>query len=202
MRTKEYIQEYQRKWREANKEKKQEYNKMYRQKHKERLKKQDAINGKKYRARNKESIKKRVAQWRKENREKTADYSRKWRERNPEKAKQITKDYLERNREKLCEEQKAFNRTAKGIYIRYKASAKKRSLGFALTQKLFFNLLQKDCHYCGVKNANGIDRYRNTVGYSVQNSVPCCTACNMMKKTLDPQDFIAHAIRIAEHQNN
>lgn len=36
---------------------------------------------------------------------------------------------------------------------------------------------------------NGVDRLDNSLGYSVENSVPCCTACNRAKNALGLVEF-------------
>lgn len=48
--------------------------------------------------------------------------------------------------------------------------------------------------YSGI--SNGIDRKNNSRGYSIINCVPCCTTCNMMKKTLGYEEFLEHCNKI------
>ena len=43
----------------------------------------------------------------------------------------------------------------------------------------------------------GIDRIDSSIGYVVENCVPCCTLCNRMKSNLSGREFIAHVDRIA-----
>ncbi|KAJ3236713.1 hypothetical protein HDU78_004472 [Chytriomyces hyalinus] len=46
------------------------------------------------------------------------------------------------------------------------------------------NLLKaSECALCGVSPANGIDRIDNAIHYTVENSQPCCSACNYIKHT-------------------
>ncbi len=85
----------------------------------------------------------------------------------------------------------------------YKASAKKRKCNFELTKEQFFELTQKDCHYCGAKPNNvskfrgcngsyvynGIDRVDNAKGYIIGNVVSCCKICNSAKGTSTLQEF-------------
>ncbi len=49
---------------------------------------------------------------------------------------------------------------------------------------------------------NGIDRINNdhNIGYVVDNVVPCCKICNIMKQALTEQEFIDHLIRICNFQ--
>ena len=51
---------------------------------------------------------------------------------------------------------------------------------------------RKSCHYCGVPILNcGIDRKDSHKGYSVENTVPCCKACNTKKQKTHYDVFIA-----------
>jgi len=49
---------------------------------------------------------------------------------------------------------------------------------------------------------NGVDRVNNKIGYRVDNCVPCCSVCNIMKNTLGVADFLAHVQRIHQHQDS
>lgn len=90
----------------------------------------------------------------------------------------------------------------------YKKAAKKRGLEFSLSEKEFHSLVQEECHYCGspptlIKKGtaqhsfnvlyrhNGIDRKDNSLGYTLENSLPCCSICNHAKHTLSYDEFIA-----------
>lgn len=113
------------------------------------------------------------------------------------------------------------NRAVKNSWIRkYVSRAKRDGVEFSLTEDEFFLLCSQDCEYCGdapvERNtylykrkfhdnipliANGIDRVDPNKGYSTENSVPCCTPCNLMKTDKTQQDFINRAIRIAKRHN-
>jgi 5-methylcytosine-specific restriction endonuclease McrA len=90
------------------------------------------------------------------------------------------------------------------IYDNYKRAAKKRNYEFSLDEETFFNLIFKDCFYCGsglsmtvyerrfAKRSvdyNGIDRVDNTIGYTKDNCVSCCKICNNAKSTLSIDEF-------------
>ena len=83
------------------------------------------------------------------------------------------------------------------VFRRYRTCAKARKHDFNLTRDEFYELSQSNCFYCGSKpkqithsrngnnfTYNGIDRYDNDLGYSIENSVPCCALCNKMKGIL------------------
>jgi hypothetical protein len=88
-------------------------------------------------------------------------------------------------------------------YLSYKASAEKRGHG-ALCLQDWDSLRVEDCHYCGrpprifypyagnkkvapewIESCcipvQGIDRVDNSIGYTPDNCVPCCTQCNRIK---------------------
>jgi hypothetical protein len=78
------------------------------------------------------------------------------------------------------------------IYKKYVVASKRRGIVFTLTVEEFSAIIQLDCVYCsdeprshdhwGHVKYNGIDRKNNDEGYTVLNSVPCCTRCNFIKK--------------------
>lgn len=97
---------------------------------------------------------------------------------------------------------------------KYKSRARKQKVDFSLTNREFYDICSMDCFYCGAspiernhgynrKNytgtymANGIDRIVSGGGYTTQNSVPCCTTCNLMKTNKTLEEFIGLAIKIA-----
>jgi hypothetical protein len=94
------------------------------------------------------------------------------------------------------------------IYCYYRGAIK-RNLCFILSRVEFESLILKNCYYCGdppslrlVNNnpfiCNGIDRVDNSVGYLIENCVPACKICNVMKSSKNRDDFISHCIKIAK----
>lgn len=94
----------------------------------------------------------------------------------------------------------------------YRRKAKSRGFAFSLTRGDFGNLIFSSCYYCGSPPENnlrqhgerllyqGIDRKDNDKGYTLDNVVPCCKTCNLMKKALSHDEFLAHIHKIAaEH---
>lgn len=94
------------------------------------------------------------------------------------------------------------------ILLNYKRQARLRSLDFTLSREQFYKLTQCVCYYCGREPSqthqggpskrlngsytyNGIDRKNNDIGYTDENSVPCCGTCNFMKKTLSVESFVS-----------
>ena len=95
----------------------------------------------------------------------------------------------------------------------YKNGAKKRNLSFELTKEQFKEICQKPCVYCGSTNAtehqanhcngpfisNGIDRVNSSLGYTIDNSVSCCSTCNRMKMDHSLDFFIEHMQKVLRH---
>jgi hypothetical protein len=53
---------------------------------------------------------------------------------------------------------------------------------------------------CGFKNivGNGLDREDTSKGYSIDNVLPCCSTCNMMKAFYNKDDFIKQMKKISD----
>ena len=77
----------------------------------------------------------------------------------------------------------------------------------SLTNEQFNEITAKPCFYCGKESSpdtdpphhNGLDRLDsdNRV-YSVDTVVSCCGDCNLMKYVLSVEDFLSHALKVAE----
>lgn len=94
----------------------------------------------------------------------------------------------------------AFN----NLYNSYKQNARLRNHIFVLTKEEFKKLVDQNCYYCGAapnrithyKKANGqyiyngVDRKNNSEGYTLDNSVSCCTFCNLTRNKTDFKTFI------------
>ena len=103
----------------------------------------------------------------------------------------------------------------RSCYRAYKTSAKQRNLPFELTHDQFRKLVTSNCAYCGsapnntskhkLGNGNfvysGLDRIDNRVGYTLENSTPCCRLCNVAKNNRSKTEFLAWIKRVALHQN-
>lgn len=105
---------------------------------------------------------------------------------------------------------------------RIKSGAKKRSIEWSLTEKEAIELMNMPCFYCATKDGlqvtldkqraswgdviesfpmNGIDRFDNNIGYTKENSIPCCTNCNKSKLDRSFSDFYGWVKRTYEHMN-
>lgn len=117
----------------------------------------------------------------------------------------------------------------KTLYAQYVAGARYRDLVFDLSFDKFCEIVNKSCSYCGEKRkynvyagqdriryanrnsisqeginraeifVSGVDRIDNEVGYTQENSVPCCSKCNILKRNLSVVDFIFQVEKIHNH---
>lgn len=78
----------------------------------------------------------------------------------------------------------------------YRGGAQARGYPWGLTDADAERLLTQDCRYCSappgrlfryssaVATLGGIDRVDNTLGYTPDNCVPCCSTCNRAKNAM------------------
>ena len=116
---------------------------------------------------------------------------------------------------KICSKRKGLSSGTTGLNILfsdYKCTADKRNYCFELTLKQFKEIISQNCYYCkeipkqvsknGHKKIseetreyssyiyNGIDRKDNTLGYILENCLPCCRICNRAKSDMPYEDFM------------
>lgn len=82
-----------------------------------------------------------------------------------------------------------------------------------MSEAEFKSIIKQSCHYCneepsrhqsvsyrdGYELVNGIDRVDSSKGYSIDNCVPCCNTCNLMKNTLPKEVFLDKISQIYNH---
>ncbi len=113
----------------------------------------------------------------------------------------------------------AYGEAAKnGLLKSYINGAVLRNYSFELTNEEFFWFTKQDCFYCGnppvqpmTKSSpsyfgdylyNGIDRVENTIGYTFDNCVTCCTDCNMSKGKKSIEKFTEWIKRLVNHNKH
>lgn len=100
--------------------------------------------------------------------------------------------------------------TIRAMFLQCRSGAKARDLEFRITEAEFLGLCTMRCSYCGCQPkeatyrtskkfsrkrvgtgvyAHGVDRVNNSIGYVLDNLVPCCFECNKMKGTMDSDRF-------------
>lgn len=88
------------------------------------------------------------------------------------------------------------------IISRYKDKSSRRGLTLELSDEDFKKILKENCYYCDLEPSqkvihhgkiillyNGIDRKDNDLGYTKENSVPCCEFCNRAKYTHSEEEY-------------
>lgn len=99
----------------------------------------------------------------------------------------------------------------RALFKQYRLNAKNRGINFELSRGQFRTLTRQNCHYCGSEplavltgatyngayTYNGVDRIDNTLGYVLDNCVPCCKFCNLAKAGATYDEFIAYLDRVA-----
>ncbi|GFH31389.1 uncharacterized protein HaLaN_30424, partial [Haematococcus lacustris] len=61
------------------------------------------------------------------------------------------------------------------------------------------DLWASSCYLCGQSPAFGIDRVDGSSAYTPENSMSCCTICNVMKCTWTLPEFLEHIRFIQAH---
>ncbi len=92
-------------------------------------------------------------------------------------------------------------------YPQYRQNALRRNLEFQLTPGEFKVITEQKCYYCGGYSqdrdprfsGNGIDRKDSSLGYLIDNCVPCCVTCNFIKNNMHFNDFLEYIRRLYEH---
>ena len=103
----------------------------------------------------------------------------------------------------LCKDCLMDNNRSKNITHRfreYKAGAKRRGIDWDLHLNDFVKLWNSHCAYCDVKiEGIGIDRVDSKKGYTIKNTVACCSLCNRMKSTTPVDEWVDSLKRIITH---
>lgn len=167
----------------------------------------------------------RMKQWRIDNADRLAIYNREYRRSYKSKNRQKINEYQKRNRRQRRirlglpvrgtpnlhyfadkHELKTYSTVYRERFMGYRYRAKKRQFAFDFEVDDFISLISSPCHYCGhvpnEERLNGIDRKDNSQGYTISNSLPCCSECNYLKLDRSYGDFVARCITIATRLSN
>lgn len=112
------------------------------------------------------------------------EQSKKWRLKNPDRVKAYRRAYYRRNLEQQRQRGRDYGKTPRARFTNGRVMAKKRNLEWDITQEEHASLLQSPCYYCNGplnKSGHGLDRKNNSIGYRIDNVVPCCNICNSSK---------------------
>lgn len=87
----------------------------------------------------------------------------------------------------------------------FQGNAKNRGLVNELNLVRYEAMRHGRCVFCGIAGTHGrplgVDRMDSSVGYTVGNSNPCCSACNMLKMTSTRDEFLGMARAVTERWN-
>lgn len=105
------------------------------------------------------------------------------------------------------------------VIMSYRKNAESRGLDFLLSKDEVRMLTSSNCYFCGSEprmvsenkdskymevkehtsyKYNGIDRLNPKIGYLLDNCVPCCNRCNLMKLDYTVDEFLNHIKKILE----
>ena len=99
------------------------------------------------------------------------------------------------------------------LYKNYEHGAKKRNIQWNLNKEEFKELTSKNCYYCSIPpkteisrrgtnghyTYNGVDRKNSDGSYCVENCLPCCKDCNLMKMDIPYDEFLIQVKKIASN---
>ena len=89
-------------------------------------------------------------------------------------------------------------------YSKYKNRAEKKGLEFEISKDSFAIKRCDPCYLCGKLHSdthqNGIDRFDNAKGYTLENIRSCCWNCNFMKKNYEHHILLHKLTLIYENQ--
>jgi hypothetical protein len=135
-------------------------------------------------------------EYRKNRKEEISIYNKSYKDKNKIYIKEYNKQYKLLNKEDLALYDKKYELSLPSKYKRVLRSAKRKKIEADLTlEEYIFIVDGKKCYYCDdffyVKEPKGykIDRLDNTIGYTADNCVCCCSFCNFIKgKLLTPEE--------------
>lgn len=189
-----------REWYYKNIDKVKLSSKKSREKHKEKRKLDTKLWLEKNKEYSKEYHKQYHREWYKKNKTKRDQQNIQWSKDNLEKVKIIKENFSKNHPDITKKYLKDYQVTLKGKYRTMKGSGLKRNYEVNITLEEFTEIVSNPCAYCGENEKRiGVDRIDNTKGYTIENSNPCCTPCNMMKKTMTVNEFLSHIKKIHTH---
>lgn len=78
---------------------------------------------------------------------------------------------------------KAYKKSLNGKYRQAISMAKWRGLVFKISFEDYKCFLKQPCFYCN-KKTTGLDRINNKKGYLLENVLPSCRTCNILRNDL------------------
>jgi len=127
-----------------------------------------------------------LAAYRENHREKRSAYYRAYYAAHKAEINAANKAWQERHREKVRKDVHTYARSFKGRFVTCVcAKARKRNIPVTLTLEQYVELVRRNhCAYCGgdlPPAGSGLDRKNSSLGYTFENCVACCRACNEIR---------------------
>jgi hypothetical protein len=103
----------------------------------------------------------------------------------PEECRRRGRITANKRRAAYPEESKNNRESPRGRWYFFTDKAKRRGLEICFTFEQWCELaIGASCHYCGnfiTSNGGSLDRKDSSIGYILDNVVPCCASCNKVK---------------------
>jgi hypothetical protein len=115
-----------------------------------------------------------------------------------EKRRVQSRELYKKHRVRILQKASIKSRLPAIRFIEVKSKAKLRGLSFNLSLDEFLSFCNSYCFYCGIKLLSiSLDRVDNSKGYQMDNVVPCCKMCNIMKQFYTQENFINQCVAIS-----
>lgn len=103
-------------------------------------------------------------------------------------------------KQQASKESGRYTKDYKRLYY-YKRGAIDRGLTWEITDERAYQLFRTNCYYCNFEPEplNGIDRQDSALGYTNDNTVPCCSMCNKAKSNTDIAEWNRWIERVVDY---
>lgn len=136
-------------------------------------------------------------------------YKRRYRKRNLKKVQTQQLKAYHANRDKKLATMRKHKYSPKGRLSALIYNCKLISRECSLTLQEYSDLLAKSCYYCEEplppSRCTGLDRIDNSKGYSIDNVLPCCGDCNILrmhKLTVDEAKLLSMTLKSYRKSKN
>jgi 5-methylcytosine-specific restriction endonuclease McrA len=171
-----------------------DYQKKYRERNREKNKEKQ----KEYYEKNKDDRKRKKKEYYENNGDKIKDSSAKYYEKNKEKIDEKNAKYLEDRKQHALDSISVGEIIDKNKWdmwckeIKRCAIKSKHPYSDDFTNDIMFEMMIQGCFYCG-NIATTIDRVDSKLDHTLENCIGCCYGCNNSKGAADPSTFIRKA---------
>lgn len=114
--------------------------------------------------------------------------------------------YYQRNRKTLLEKKREYGKqnpeklkerreSTKNRYSALKSRCKRLKKFLSISFEEYAEIVKNDCFYCGgilPPAGFGLDRIDSSLGYTINNVLPCCRVCNVLKNDKSVLELLEH----------